>query len=64
VTYRIEEVEPGRIFRVHFTSIPGPSGNYRGILKLKTNYPEKPEITIRIMLNLKKVVKVKSGDKR
>ena len=64
VTYRIEEVESGRIFRVHFTSTPGPAGNYRGILKLKTNYPEKPEITIRIRLNLKKVVKVKSGDKR
>jgi len=49
VTYRIEEVEAGRIFKVHFTSIPGPAGIYQGVLKLKTNYPEKPEITIRIM---------------
>ncbi len=49
VTYRIEEIEAGRIFEVHFTSIPGPAGIYRGVLKLKTNYPEKPEITIRIM---------------
>lgn len=48
VTYRIEEVEAGREFEVHFTSIPGPEGTYRGVLKLKTNYPEKPEITIPI----------------
>ena len=48
VTYRIEEVEPGRVFRIHFTSIPGPVETYRGALKLKTNYPEKPEIIIRI----------------
>lgn len=48
VTYRIEEVEPGLVFKVHFTTIPGPAETYRGVLKLKTNYPEKPEITIRI----------------
>jgi len=54
VTYRIEEIEAGRIFKVHFTSIPGPAGIYRGVLKLKTNYPEKPEITIRIIGKFKK----------
>ena len=48
VTYRIEEVEAGREFRIHFTSLPGPAGIYRGFLKLKTNYPERPEIIIRI----------------
>jgi hypothetical protein len=48
VTYQIEEVEVGKIFRIHFTSIPGPAQVYQGFLKLKTNYPEKPEITIRI----------------
>jgi len=48
VDYRIEEVEAGREFRIHFTSIPGNAGIYRGFLKLKTNYPERPEITIRI----------------
>jgi hypothetical protein len=49
VTYRIEEVEAGRKFKIHFTSIPGPAGAYRGVLKLKTNYPEKPEITIGVI---------------
>ena len=48
VTYRIEEVEAGKVFRIYFTSIPGPPKTYQGVLKLKTNYPEKPEITIRI----------------
>ncbi|NVM27094.1 MAG: hypothetical protein HWN70_14420 [Desulfobacterales bacterium] len=54
VTYRIEEVKAGREFKVHFTSIPGPAGTYRGVLKLKTNYPEKPEITIRIRARFQK----------
>jgi hypothetical protein len=49
VTYRIEELEPGKNFRLHFTSIPGKPGTYRGVLKLKTNYPEKPELIIPIV---------------
>lgn len=46
VTYAIEEIEKGRAFRIRFTSFAGPSQSYRGHLKLKTNYPEKPELTI------------------
>ncbi|NVL92662.1 MAG: hypothetical protein HWN71_06440 [Desulfobacterales bacterium] len=46
VRYRIEEVEAGREFRVHFTGVSNAVGTYRGFLKLKTNYPERPEITI------------------
>lgn len=48
VTYRMEEVEMGKTFLIHFTNIPGPAETYHGFLKLKTNYPEKPEISIRI----------------
>jgi len=54
VTYRIEEVEAGRTFRIHFTNITGSVGIYRGVLKLKTNYPEKPEIIILIRANFQK----------
>ena len=54
VAYRIEEFEPGKNFRVHFTSIPGEAGTYRGVLKLKTNYSEKPELIIRITVQLRK----------
>jgi len=57
VSYRIEEVEPGRLFLIHFTNIPGPTGIFHGILKLKTNYPEKPEINISIRGKFQKGVK-------
>jgi len=53
VTYRMEEVIAGREFKILFTSIPGPAENYRGVLRLKTNYPERPEITIPIRGNIK-----------
>ena len=48
VTYAIEEIEEGRKFQIRFTSIPGLEQAYRGFLTLKTNYPEKPEVTLRI----------------
>lgn len=48
VTYTLEEVEQGRLYRVHFSSVPGLSGYSHGRLTLKTNYPERPEITIRV----------------
>jgi hypothetical protein len=44
--YSIEEIEPGKRFRIHFKTIPTSPQTYRGLLKLKTNYPEKPEITL------------------
>ena len=48
LTYRIEEVEKGQEFKIHFTSIPDPPQTYYGFLNLKTNYPEKPIISIKI----------------
>ena len=48
VAYTLEEVQRGRLFRVHFTNRPGPPELYRGFLRLKTNYPEKPVVTIQI----------------
>jgi hypothetical protein len=54
VTYSIEEVEPGKIFKVRFSSIPGVVGTHRGFLQLKTNYPEKPEINIQIRTKFSK----------
>ena len=48
VAYTLEEVQRGRLFRVHFTNRPGPPELYRGFLRLKTNYPEKPVVTIPI----------------
>lgn len=48
VKYRLEEIDKGRRFKIYFTNIPGQPGNYSGFLKLKTNYPEKPVIIIKI----------------
>ncbi|MDY7036881.1 MAG: hypothetical protein SV375_12055 [Thermodesulfobacteriota bacterium] len=65
VSYRIEEVEPGRLFLIHFTNIPGPTEIFHGILKLKTNYPEKPEINISIRGKFQKGVKgISTGKKK
>jgi len=49
VDYRIEEVEAGRLFRVHFTSRPGVEDAYRGYLKLKTSYAAMPEIVLQVL---------------
>lgn len=48
VKYVIEEQEAGRQYRVLFTSIPGSPGSNYGTLELKTNYPEKEMIVIRV----------------
>lgn len=58
LTYRIEEIEKGRKFKIHFTSIPGPPRTYYGFLNLKTNYSEMPLINIRIR---GRFVKMKKG---
>jgi hypothetical protein len=55
VTYTIEEVESGKLYRIHFTRLPGEVGVYRGILKLKTTYPEKPELPIGLTAQFYKV---------
>ena len=55
VTHTIEEVEPGKLYRIHFTRLPGEVGVLRGVLKLKTTYPEKPELTIRLTAQFYKV---------
>lgn len=46
LTYHIEELSPGSHYRISFTSIPNRGDQFRGRLLLKTNYPEKPELSI------------------
>jgi hypothetical protein len=45
---RIEEIEKEKMFRIHFSTTPELTGSFHGLLQLKTNYPEKPELFIRI----------------
>lgn len=56
ITYTLEEIEKGRKFQIRFTSTPGPHQSYRGFLKLRTNYPEKPEITLWIRGRVQKKI--------
>jgi hypothetical protein len=46
VKYAIEEISPGKHYRISFTSIPEAANHFHGALRLKTNYPEKPEVLI------------------
>ncbi len=46
VKYAIEEVVKGKKYQIRFNAIPGIPGAYHGFLKLKTNYPERPELII------------------
>ena len=48
VAYTLKEIEKGRRFQITFTNILVQPGLYRGLLKIKTNYPEKPVITMQI----------------
>ena len=57
LTFSIEEIEEGKRFQIHFTTTPGSPQAYRGFLRLKTNYPEKPEMTIWIKVRIQKRAK-------
>ena len=46
LTYALEQIEEGKRYKIRIENIPGPAQNFRGFLKLRTNYSEKPEITI------------------
>lgn len=46
LTYKIDEIEKGKRFKISFRNVPGQIGNFRGVLKLQTNYPERPEVAV------------------
>jgi len=48
VAYTVKEIEQGRRFQITFRNILGRPGLYQGFLKVKTNFPEEPVITIQI----------------
>jgi len=51
VNYKIVELEPGKVYEVRLMTVPNGEKRYRGFLKLKTGYEEKPEIVIPIWGN-------------
>ena len=61
VEYRIETVKEGRSFKIFFRNKSAAKERYNGFLKLKTNYPDKPIITIRVVGNILKKNQVMQG---
>jgi len=49
VTYSLAEIEKGKQYRVSFQNVTRKRENYRGSLKLKTNFAEKPDVIIWII---------------
>lgn len=62
VAYQIETVEKGKTFKIRFKNVPGPAGKINGALTLKTNYPEKPKISILIKGTFRKKAVKKDND--
>ena len=54
IEYQIEEIEKGKVFKINFRNIPDLLGYFKGTMKLKTNYPDKPEIFIPVRANFRK----------
>lgn len=59
VQYQIEEIEKGRRFQLRLNNVPGPAETYQGQLRLKTNYPESPELAFRIRGQFSKIPEAK-----
>jgi len=49
VTYSLAEIEKGKRYRVTFQNVTRKRENYRGSLKLKTNFAERPDVTLWII---------------
>ncbi len=54
VVYRIDELKRGKLFRVSFRSKPLSPQFFYGKMKIKTNYPEHPEIIIYVRCRIVK----------
>ena len=53
-TYEITEMEKGRRYKIRFSLVPGEPKFMRGHLKIKTNYPEKPTVTVVVTVKIVK----------
>ena len=49
VAYHLTAVEKGKIYQITLRNISKKKDKYSGFLTLKTNYPQKPEVTIRFL---------------
>lgn len=49
IAYELKTIEKGQVYQAVFRNISTEERKYNGFLTLKTNYPEKPEISIRFV---------------
>jgi hypothetical protein len=54
VSYALRELEKGRRFELRFQTVPDTPQAFSGVLQLSTNYPEKPEIKVRVKGRIQK----------
>lgn len=48
VAYELKPIDTDKAFRLIVSNTQNHGGKYRGVLRIKTNYPDKPLLTIRI----------------
>jgi hypothetical protein len=53
VEVKLDETEKGRTYQLKVKNKVKGKATYRGILKLSTNYPERPEIVIQVTGNIR-----------
>lgn len=59
VDVELKEMEKGRIWELQVDNKISQQANYSGQIKLTTNYPEKPELTVRISGHIRPYVEAK-----
>lgn len=58
VEVELKEIEEGRTWELRVDNKVNEQTRYAGIIKLTTNYPEKPELVIRIIGNVRPLVEI------
>ena len=53
VSYSLNEVEKGKLYKINFQNNPDIAGNFDGYLWLSTNYKGKPKIRVRVNTRFK-----------
>ncbi len=48
ISYKIKEIKKRRVYKIYLTKYPVKERRIKGVLKIKTNYPEMPFIKLQI----------------
>ena len=59
IGHELKTVEEGKHYQLKVKNLLSEEGQYRGLLKLKTDHPQKPEILIRVTGNIEGEISVR-----